>query len=343
MTGRLLTLALLLAFQSAVVSFAPPHGQYGNLQRQFSLARGSRSSTPEEQARIVNIGKTIDTLREDTSRLLDQEPDLSVYANNIRVSDPSGQRLQGKQAYQNLLRVVRGVSSMAFQNVSVVRARFLYDEQRSTFKAKMSARVRIKGASMLGDPGFRHFSIVSSYHLVAETGLVSHHKIDRVEVDGTEVEMPFAFLSKDSALDWLVRGANTKVFPSPGDSLPLRPRRREPQGALVLLAESELDVYGNVVAPSKAGAEGGKSERRAAGSEKRGSGLSPFGSFIEWLQEMKPKKCKEDWECPKLQSCCDIGVARLCCGGNAPAYNPAYKPVPVPVDDSSFPPFPERY
>ena len=172
----------------------------------------------DKQFLAVNIGKTLDTLRADIPNALHEQPDLSVFKANVRLSDPSGVKLQGIGMYDNALRLLRTLSSIAFHNSTEVSARFFYDEPRLVLKAKLNAQIRMKTG---GDP--QYLSIVSYYHLCESTGKVQHHVVDRVDIDGTEVD-PFHLLADRTALseNWL----GAPAVPTSRDTIPAtRPAR----------------------------------------------------------------------------------------------------------------------
>lgn len=172
----------------------------------------------DTQLLAVNIGKTLDTLRADIPNSLHEQPDLSVFKANVRLSDPSGVKLQGIGMYDNALRLLRTLSAIAFHNSTEVSARFFYDEPRLVLKAKLNAQIQMKTGG-----GPQYLCVVSYYHLCETTGKVQHHVVDRVDVDGTEVD-PFHLLADRSALseNWL----GAPAVPTSRDTIPAsRPAR----------------------------------------------------------------------------------------------------------------------
>ena len=172
----------------------------------------------EKQLLAVNIGNTLDTLRADIPNSLHEPPDLSVFKANVRLSDPSGLKLQGIRAYDNALRILRALSAIAFCNSSEVSARFFFDEPRMMLRAKLNAQIQMKTG---GNP--KHACVVSYYYLCEKTGKVQHHVVDRVDLDGTEVD-PFHLLADRPVLSENWQGA--PVVPNSRDfSRKTRPSR----------------------------------------------------------------------------------------------------------------------
>lgn len=171
----------------------------------------SCSMDEEKREYNLNVGKAIDVLRHDVPDILSQAPDLTVFTENIRVSDPSGQKLQGKRMYSQMCRLVRGMSSLTLRNDSAVQARFFYDEPNAQIKAKVNAELRLAGGSLMNLQRHNeplHLSVVSLYKLDRASGKVNHQVVERVDLDGTELE-PFKFLNadRDQLLDWVTGGA----------------------------------------------------------------------------------------------------------------------------------------
>ena len=172
----------------------------------------------DKQLLVVNIGNTLDTLRADIPKSLHEPPDLSVFKANVRLSDPSGLKLEGIRMYDNALRLLRTLSAIAFCNSSEVSARFFFDEPRMMLRAKLNAQIQMKTG---GNP--KYLCVVSYYYLCGKTGKVQHHVVDRVDLDGTEVD-PFHLLADRRVLSENWQGA--PVVPTSRDfSQKARPSR----------------------------------------------------------------------------------------------------------------------
>jgi hypothetical protein len=261
---------------------------------------------------------------------------MSIFSDDIKLSDPNGQKLQGKSMYQNMHRLLRGISSIAVRNNSEVSARFFYDEARCAIRAKVSAKVQLTGGGAFGPQQPMHLDVVSYYFMDTVTGKVAHHVVERVELDGHSID-PFHVLAhdKDMVIDFLIGGRAR-----PGLSVPAGGgggyegrapvKERDTVGALMKVEKQKLDVYGNIVAPSRDSEEG--NVRNADGAvRKERKGL------FDWIQWKKPEQCEEDWECPEMLRCCNLGFANVCCGGgigvSAEPAQPVMVPIPIRADD----------
>lgn len=290
----------------------------------------------EKTALRTNVGKSIDVLRNDLPKSFHHAPDLSIFKDNIRVSDPTGLKLEGKILYNQMWRLIRGAAGVAIHD-STIRARFFFDESRFVLKAKISAEVRVTGS-----PKPMYLDVMCIYEMDEKTGKVAHHRIERVDVDGNSVD-PLKYFSKiesAASLEWLLNpGRGRLAHPSVAgsDVSPRIHKSTEPSHVAHSESDQLLDVYGNIVAKSreKAIREEGQLLRNSDGSIE---GEKPKGwDFLEWLDSMKPQQCEEDSDCPFQKRCCNIGAANFCCGGGLgiinPEYAPAYAPIPVRVDD----------
>jgi len=170
---------------------------------QFTLRRGSTYARrvpktlfgnrvkPEiEPPNFVEIGKTIDTIKADLPLIFEDSaprPDLSVFADNIQLSDPTGIKLEGRQSYSEMYSSLRIMSRCLFRNSST-RVRFFYDEGRGVLKGKFTSHVRLVKWIPYNRDADIYISIVSLYHINLSSGKVSRHHVDRVDFNGKEME-----------------------------------------------------------------------------------------------------------------------------------------------------------
>lgn len=321
----------------------------------FFSGKGLSGQTKEEkqqQAFNLNVGAAIDILRDDIPCLLHKAPDLSIFSEAVRVSDPTGEKLQGKVMYSHMYKVLRGMSAVALQEASTVQARFFFDRPRSTLRAKVSAELWVHGMDTSGKP--MHLDIVSLYTFNS-LGLVSHHKLERVEMDGTRLESPFNVLHVPNVRSLLTDG----IQPVPAIEGPhlggpqslediSKQRAGGPNAAWELQlptplempqifqmsngGEQQFDIYGNIIPPSmqeKTGPDAAKVVKK------------PKMSFMDFLKKLQPESCEDDWDCPTSEHCCDYVVAKACCSGGqgimegSPA--PALQPILARIDDGYGP------
>uniref|UniRef100_A0A6U3VGI0 Uncharacterized protein n=1 Tax=Octactis speculum TaxID=3111310 RepID=A0A6U3VGI0_9STRA len=308
------------------VKASPGNGQYLSIEEREKL---------EKQKFNLNIGFAIDTLRDDIPNLLTTAPDMSIFTENIRISDPTGEKFQGIKTYTHLFRAMRGMSTVALQDTSKITARFFWDRSKSTLRAKVDAELRVHGMPAHAEP--MHLSLVSLYEFDSR-GLVNHHIVQRLDIDGNEQE-PLSFLTADAnqLRQWLT-GGQLAQSPIPlGSATNLAPATSsfevfEGFKAMFNAEDQQLDIYGNIVPPSMQKKGEAKMEKQA---RKPG--------FFDFLNDMTPDICEDDWQCPTTQHCCDFLVSRVCCGGglmvgrSEPQLQPAYIPIPSDNGPGGFP------
>lgn len=287
----------------------------------------------------VNVGFAIDTLRTDIPEVLTKSPDLSIFSEDVRVSDPSGEKFRGKALYSQMYRAVRGLASVALKETSTVTTRLFFDKETNTLRTKINAQLFHHGMSNTAAP--MHLDVVSTYTFDAK-GKVNHHTIDRLDLDG-RAQDPLSFMNTDTAqlTQWLSipRGVLAPPAAVPAGVAHARNAERVPPSMatpqVLEWQEQELDVYGNVIPPQMRGKKGADAPK--AKNQNKGK-----GGFFDWIKSVQPETCEDDFDCPAAMRCCDFAVTQVCCAGGIgifddPAVNrraaPAPVYIPVPADD----------
>lgn len=75
----------------------------------------------------LNQGRAIDVLRHDYPRFFTEKPDLSIFADNLELHDPSGKRLQGKKQYERVFDALRFLRRTTMQD-AIVTHRIVADD-----------------------------------------------------------------------------------------------------------------------------------------------------------------------------------------------------------------------
>ena len=119
----------------ATLGMPPPPSPNGSQQARRS---------PEYQ---LNVGKATDTLRADLPYILTQEPDLSIYAKHILVTDPSGMSLKGIDNYQRVWSTLRLMAKIMLSSHGV-ELRLMADGDKGVLRVRwiMSGNVRASTA-----------------------------------------------------------------------------------------------------------------------------------------------------------------------------------------------------
>jgi hypothetical protein len=146
----------------------------------------------------TNMGKCIDVLRTDVPDKLVRPPDLSIFAANIKLSDPSGQILEGKPSYEGVHKMLRGISAVALRD-SELSAKMVLDGPRD-IKVKITAKLWLVWLfGIRSEPIY--VDLVSCYHL-NDNGLIDHHSVEFVDLKGDQkslliVRSIVQFMAKD--------------------------------------------------------------------------------------------------------------------------------------------------
>uniref|UniRef100_A0A7S2SH94 Uncharacterized protein n=1 Tax=Rhizochromulina marina TaxID=1034831 RepID=A0A7S2SH94_9STRA len=290
------------------------------------------------------VGRAIDAVRADVPRILLKEPNLDIFRKDIKLSDPSGLKLQGIRVYKQLHRLIRSIGTMSLTSDSTVTARLWYDKSQGMLKCKVNAQLMPHG-NLFGDPFYLNF--VSLYYFDAN-GDISHHVIQRVDLDGNEFDA-LRWLTTDSEqlMGWLGGRRIPVAQGIPGGVYGNSPASVGPEAsdALALsvlrIEDQDFDVYGNIIPPSSDKSD----SRKADGSRKPKKNV-----FLDWLKQLEPEWCEDNLDCPGSQACCDFGVTKVCCNGGIGAHAdsdeltelvPQLVPIPVPSNDG-YPPQPPQ-
>eukprot|EP00929_Paragymnodinium_shiwhaense_P108872 TRINITY_DN75220_c0_g1_i1.p1 TRINITY_DN75220_c0_g1~~TRINITY_DN75220_c0_g1_i1.p1 ORF type:complete len:391 (+),score=61.97 TRINITY_DN75220_c0_g1_i1:115-1287(+) len=292
----------------------------------------------------LNVGRAIDVLRVDTVALFEENdqhvPDLSIFDENIEILDarmPSFQ-LRGLQTYQQVLASLRwwvrsscDTSDATITSVSPPVNNEVYMRWRLTLLPKdviasatgflapwgMASSLRNMG---LG-PGLP-FIIegYSKYEFHPWSGKIVKHTIDITNPPIAILDLIRKYAQAPSA--WLTPVHNGVGIPTAARATPLATVATKSLGASTAAAVPSSTLTG-----SSAGRSG-----RTVQRQRRGVGL--FG--------LLPQTCDDDFECNDGKAnfplqCCDVPIlGKFCCQPDdyepAPT-QPAYVPIPVPVED----------
>ncbi|CAB1098526.1 unnamed protein product [Ectocarpus sp. CCAP 1310/34] len=202
-----------------------------------------------EQAEFnTNLGKVIDTLREDYPTMLDEPLNFDIYTPDLQLRDPSGVILTGLPAYKRMFGTFRFVRKTLVHDVSTVfrlsydGSRQQDDEQLLVHPCEMQPWTgRNDWPSVIGSvgnnaPSSRGRVVRVTWHLVLDAtpmvarpvhldgtsvyglsteGLVRRHDLETIIVNGTPVKPPFAqaWMQLPS---WVTQGRSGGVAGAPG-------------------------------------------------------------------------------------------------------------------------------
>jgi len=312
----------------------------------------------------LNQGKAIDVLRRDYPRILTHEPDFSIYDENIQVSDPSGPRLSGITQYHNLFKMLRFLRSATMTHDEIGFRIMVCDD---VIRIRWTAKLQMRGLSAPFH-GLVYLDGVSAYELNSK-GMIHTHRLENIVLNSPgaqpiklafawptagqaipEPAMPF-FVSLGAALEAhssaVVSSVQALQPATPGPQLLRQPSPRAPPPR-ASGADSPVEETKKKETPMERAAR--EREEMAAEAKRLKELRTPKEakkkggrSFNLGLQT-----CETNFDCERPLICCDLAVAKFCCGGGmmigVPPPSLQRVPIPIPVrKDPPFPDIPDRY
>ena len=153
-----------------------------------SLVGGPRKGPSEFE---VNLGRSIDVLRQTFPVYLEEEPQWDIYTDALETRDPSGiaiRGLRGFQRFHGTLRAVRNVLAAPGFDGAAITFRLTYDWAGQRVRVQWYSRWRARGAP-LSAPRL-HVDGVSIFD-INDQGRVYRHTVERVLINGVNAEPPF--------------------------------------------------------------------------------------------------------------------------------------------------------
>ena len=242
----------------------------------------------------IEIGKAIDVLHHDIPEILINEPDLSIYSENIDLRDPYGSRFQGKTKYSQVLKIGRIVNNVIFKNLSHIQASFDYDDSNKILSVYMRSQVHFIDRIL-------HANFNSRYYFNDE-GKIHAHTIDRYDWN----KFPKTHKHEENIL------VPEKMIPAFAYAIKSKQKK---------WPKTTVDIYGNVVAPELIG----EAKIKNIDDKPENQCQKLKNAFIESINEFTSDSCELDIDCPLSMICCDFIVTKRCCGGNSNA------PIPIPI------------
>ena len=136
----------------------------------------------------INLGRAVDTLKEDYPSLLFKNPDWEVYHDDLEVIDPSGVSLHGLNNYKRAFFFIHGVVKMFYcrEKSGLCSMKVGYDWARKCIR--VSWNVELVPKMIYG--GIRntlHVDGISEYYLDRESGLITEHKVSHLLINDQTV------------------------------------------------------------------------------------------------------------------------------------------------------------
>jgi len=152
----------------------------------------SSSSTPfietyDRQEFEMQVGRAMDTLRDDYPDILVKDLDYSIYHSDLELIDPSGVHLHGLKNYENAIRLVHTMVGIFYcPDQSDLKFRMCFDKARQNIRIHWNARV-VPKAIFGGYKTTLHVDGISIYELDRLSGNITQHRLERLVMNDDQV------------------------------------------------------------------------------------------------------------------------------------------------------------
>jgi len=310
-----------------------------------------------ESAYQLALGTAIDTLRRDYPGLLTEEPDFSIFTEDVALFDPSGKRLQSIGQYEQVFRALRLLRKTTMVHSEVTYRLTVADSMiRVRWVAKLWMRPMVVVPGYKSEPPRLQLDGISEYELNDE-GAIKLHRLSDIALtdEGAAVSAPLSFVwpVPELAVPELARpffGQLKAALPhaarcGPIGGAAIRRRAPPPQASAASADESEAEGEPRETPMQRAARErqemASESAARQAMRAPRGEaaprgGLFGFGALLE---ESLPQACETSFDCEAPMVCCDLMVTKVCCSSGIMVGQPRASlqeqlvAIPVQADD----------
>jgi len=296
----------------------------------------------------MNVGKAVDTLRDDYPKIFRSCPDFSIYHKDLEVIDPSGVKLHGINNYKNFFRVLRAIVSLFYcSDDSALTFRFVFDQARSSIRFSWHAILvpkRIYG----GYRNMLHLDGISVYE-VDKSGVIVRHRVEHLLLNDNPVQAPKgifeALVNEAQQVPGLVieGGAVTSgdyripsiyFFESRTDAFKERNSYRMKYGLPPLTLEEFEEIEARVQAMEEETHQRKLQLQSAAQLTEQDTRKQRRKNIFSG---MFTDSCESNFDCDRPQVCCDLIFKKMCCASGVGIYNPSIATqrvaIPIPVSD----------
>eukprot|EP00557_Chaetoceros_sp_GSL56_P002197 CAMPEP_0176500782 /NCGR_PEP_ID=MMETSP0200_2-20121128/13781_1 /TAXON_ID=947934 /ORGANISM="Chaetoceros sp., Strain GSL56" /LENGTH=356 /DNA_ID=CAMNT_0017899565 /DNA_START=567 /DNA_END=1634 /DNA_ORIENTATION=- len=318
----------------------------------------------------LQLGRALDTLRNDYPYLLVKSPVYEIYSPDIQVVDPSGVTLHSLQSYKNSFYFLHMVVKLFYcPEKSGLTFRLAYDCARKNIRVSWNAELVPR---IGGNRNKLYIDGISVYELDRQTGLINQHRVERLLLNDAPVSPPpqgiFAMLQEQA-----VYGGRTGLLPgTEGVGIPSWPAFQPlpPKGNL---DESHIFFMSNGEEPSLELFDRDKFNKKNASRKKfglapiteaefvqieektreleqvqrqkaaatassaaemtKGQGGEKKGNFMgKFFDSVLKDTCQSNFDCERPEVCCDFGFKKMCCRSGMQVFNGVPgQPQPIPV------------
>eukprot|EP00574_Skeletonema_japonicum_P012922 CAMPEP_0201739516 /NCGR_PEP_ID=MMETSP0593-20130828/45821_1 /ASSEMBLY_ACC=CAM_ASM_000672 /TAXON_ID=267983 /ORGANISM="Skeletonema japonicum, Strain CCMP2506" /LENGTH=475 /DNA_ID=CAMNT_0048233789 /DNA_START=560 /DNA_END=1987 /DNA_ORIENTATION=+ len=135
----------------------------------------------------INLGRAMDTLKNDYPKLLTNDPSWNIYHTDLEVIDPTGVSLHGLSNYKRAFSFIHAVVYMFYcEEKSGLTFRSTYDWARKAIRISWNVEL-VPKMIMGGTRNTLHVDGISEYYLDRTSGLVTEHKVSHLLINDQAV------------------------------------------------------------------------------------------------------------------------------------------------------------
>jgi len=135
----------------------------------------------------MQVGRAMDTLRDDYPQILVKDLDYSIYHSELELIDPSGVHLHGLKNYENAISLVHTMVGIFYcPDQSDLKFRMCFDKARQNIRIHWNARV-VPKAIFGGYKTTLHVDGISIYELDRGSGTITQHRLERLVMNDSQV------------------------------------------------------------------------------------------------------------------------------------------------------------
>jgi len=143
--------------------------------------------TYDRQEFEMQVGRVMDTLRDDYPNILVKDFDYSIYHSDLELIDPSGIHLHGLKNYESAIQLVHTMVGIFYcPDQSDVKFRMCFDKARQNIRIHWNARV-VPKAIFGGYKTTLHLDGISIYELERTSGSITQHRLERLVMNDDQV------------------------------------------------------------------------------------------------------------------------------------------------------------
>lgn len=141
----------------------------------------------EQREFEINLGRAVDTLKQDYPKLLTNDPSWNIYHSDLEVIDPTGVSLHGLSNYKRAFSFIHAMVYMFYcEEKSGLTFRSTYDWARKAIRISWNVEL-VPKMIMGGTRNTLHVDGISEYYLDRTSGLITEHRVSHLLINDQAV------------------------------------------------------------------------------------------------------------------------------------------------------------